>query len=349
MALPLKIPRGLSDPTLVIAELSANHGGSLETALATVRAAVEAGADAIKLQTYTADTLTIDCDRPEFRIEGGPWGGQTLHALYQQAFTPWEWHAPLQELATELGLPLFSTPFDTTAIEYLEDLGVPAHKVASFELIDHGLLRAVAATGKPMIVSTGMADGAEIEEAVVVIREQWGERDPGLVLLHCISAYPAPAEEMNLAAVPELARRFGCLSGLSDHSLGNTASVGAVLLGARVLERHFILDRSAGGPDSHFSLEPAQFKGLVDEVRVAEQAVGTSELGTADSEKASRLFRRSLFVVRDVAAGARIAPEDVRSIRPGHGLAPKYLNEVVGRTAKAAIERGTPVSWELLA
>ncbi len=347
--LPIDLPRAPGAATLIVAELSANHGGSLARALETVRAAAAAGASAIKLQTYTADSLTIDCERPEFRIDAGPWAGRTLHALYREAATPWEWHPRLAAEAHAAGVPLFSTPFDADAVAFLEAQGVPAHKVASFELGDHELLAAVAATRKPLIVSTGMATEAEIGAAVDVIRGVWEGADPGLALLRCVSAYPAPEEDMHLATIRDLAARFGVVAGLSDHTRGTAAAVAAVALGARVIEKHFILRRSDGGPDAHFSCEPDEFRRLVDDVRRVERAVGTVRYGPTPSEASSLAFRRSIFAVRDVAAGERFTRANVRVIRPGHGLAPAHLPEVLRRVAARACPRGTPIQWDLLA
>lgn len=335
-------------PALLVAELSANHGGSLERAIATVRAAAAAGADAVKLQTYTPDSLTIDCARPEFRIEGGPWGGRTLYELYTAAQTPWEWFAPLREAAAAVGLPLFSTPFDAAAVEFLEREQVGAYKIASFELVDLELLDAVAATGKPIVLSTGMAEKAEIAEAVARIRAVWGGRDPGLVLLHCVSAYPAPPAEMNLACIPDLAASFGVASGLSDHTLGTTVPVAAVALGARLIEKHLTLRRSDGGPDAHFSLEPNEFREMARAVREAEAACGTPTYGPGPAERANLQFRRSIFAVRDVPAGARLSRADLGVIRPGHGLPPRHLPELLGRRVAVDLARGTPLRWDLL-
>lgn len=347
--LPIILPRTAHEPTLVVAELSANHGGSLARAVESIRAAASAGADAIKLQTYTADSLTIDCDRSEFRIADGPWSGRTLHGLYREAATPWEWHPQLDAAAREVGLPLFSTPFDAAAVAYLEQHDVPAHKVASFELGDHELLALVAATRKPLIVSTGMATLDEIAAAVAIVRGVWAGADPGLALLRCVSAYPAPAEDMNLATIADLGARFGVIPGLSDHTLGSAVAVASVALGARVIEKHFTLRRGDGGPDAHFSCEPAEFRRLVDDVRTVERAVGKVRYGPTPAEQASLAFRRSIFVVRDIAAGEPITRDNARVIRPGHGLAPKHLPEVLGRVAARACARGTPLSWDLLA
>ena len=339
-------PVGSRYPAYLVAELSGNHNGSRERALASIRAAAEAGADAIKLQTYTPDTITIRCDRPDFVVPGdGPWAGRTLYDLYGEAHTPWEWHAELFAEGRRLGLEVFSTPFDESAVRFLETLDAPAYKVASFELVDDALLRAVALTGKPVILSTGMASLEEITHAVTTL-EQAGCRD--VVLLRCTSSYPAPDDAMNLSAIPVLAAATGKLVGLSDHSLGVAAPVVAVALGACVIEKHFTLSRADGGVDSHFSLEPAEFRAMVDGVRRAEAMVGRPVLGRGAAEEGSAVFRRSLYVVADVAEGEVLTAVNVRSIRPGYGLSPKYLDQVLGRRTARAIARGTPVQWSLL-
>lgn len=337
---------GPDEPVFLVAELSGNHNGSLDRALATVRAAHAAGAHAIKLQTYTADTLTIDCDRPDFVVPGtGPWGGRTLYDLYREAHTPWAWHAALFAEARRLGLEIFSTPFDPTAVELLETLGAPAHKVASFELIDDELLARIASTGKPVVISTGMASLEETAHALTVLRAH-GCRD--LIVLKCTSSYPAPDESMNLATIPLLAATTGCLAGLSDHSLGVVAPVVAATLGAVMIEKHFTLDRAAGGVDSHFSLEPAEFKAMAEAVGRAGAMRGRAGFGPGLAEEGSFTFRRSLYVVRDIEAGEPLTPENVRSIRPGFGLAPRYLPVVLGRVASRSVPRGTPVTWDLV-
>jgi N-acetylneuraminate synthase len=335
---------GPGHPVYVVAELSANHSGSLETAVELVRAAQAAGADAIKLQTYTADTLTIRCDRPEFRIGGGTlWDGRTLYDLYQEAMTPWEWHAELFTEARRLGIGCFSTPFDASAVDFLEQFNPPAHKIASFELVDHALLRKVAATRRPVILSTGMATLEEISEAVTALR-QAGCRE--LALLKCTSSYPAPAEEANLRTISHLAAAFNCPVGLSDHTLGIACPVVAVSLGACLIEKHFTLSRKTPGPDSAFSLEPAEFAEMVRAIRVAEAALGSVHYGLSPAEEKSRVFRRSLFAVADIAAGESFTEQNVRSIRPGHGLAPRELPKLLGKRAARAIARGEPLSWE---
>lgn len=333
---------GEGAPVYIIAEMSANHNQDFEQAVRILRAARDAGADAVKLQTYTPDTLTIDCRTPPFRVGSGTlWEGQYLYELYGQAYTPWEWQPKLKKIANELGLDLFSTPFDDSAVDFLEKMEVPAHKIASFELVDTGLLRRVARTGKPIIMSTGMATLGEIEEAVTTLREAGATQ---LALLKCVSAYPAPPEAMNLRTIPHLAEAFGTPVGLSDHTLGTAAAVTAVALGASILEKHFTLSRSHPGPDSAFSLEPQEFKGLVEAVRCAEKALGRVHYGVARDEIASRVFRRSLFVVQDIKAGEVFTRDNVRSIRPANGLHPRFLEEVLGQRARCALRRGTPLS-----
>ncbi|MDL2226368.1 pseudaminic acid synthase [Deltaproteobacteria bacterium OttesenSCG-928-M10] len=332
-------------PCYLVAEISANHNHDLERAKRIIEAAAAAGADAVKLQTYTAETMTIDCDNEYFRISGTIWEGRTLHDLYREAHTPWEWHAPLKSLAEKLGLDFFSTPFDATAVDFLEELGVELYKVASFELADIPLLKKIAATGKPVIMSTGMASLAEIDEAVTALRE--GGAGP-LTLLKCTSAYPAPPEEANLRTIPALAEIFNCPVGLSDHTMGSAAAVAAVALGASVIEKHFTLSRADGGPDGSFSMEPEEFGQMVRDIRTVEKALGRVSFELTDKERESRVFRRSLFVVEDMKAGELFTEKNVRSIRPGHGLAPKYLPEILGRKAGADIKRGTPLTWRLI-
>jgi pseudaminic acid synthase len=334
-------------PAYVIAELSANHRQRLEAAAELVSAAADAGADAVKLQTYTADTITIDADGPEFRISSGTaWDGRTLHDLYAEAATPWEWHEPLQRLATERGIHFFSSPFDASAVELLEGLGVPAYKIASFEIVDVGLISRVARTGKPMIISTGMATADEIGEAVSAARSA-GARD--VALLKCTSAYPAPPEESNLRTIPDMAARFGVPVGFSDHTLGTTVPVAAVAVGAAIVEKHLTVSRADGGPDGAFSLEPAEFAAMVEAIRTAERAMGEVSYQPGDHEAPSRILRRSLFVVEDVAAGQPFTEGNLRSIRPGHGLHTRHLPELLGRRAARDVARGTPMSWELVA
>lgn len=330
-------------PVFIVAELSANHGGRIETAIDTVRAAARVGADAIKLQTYTPDTITLDSDAPPFVVKtNNEWKGRTLHDLYGEAMTPWEWHEPLQKVAREEGLILFSTPFDVTATEHLERLHVPVHKIASFEIVDLPLVEHVARRGHPMIISTGMASLAEIGAAVQVCRDA-GNDD--IALLRCVSAYPARPETMDLASFAEL-KRFGTVVGLSDHTRGLTVPVASVALGAKVIEKHFIVDRAVGGPDAFFSLDPDEFRAMVDAVRTTEQAMGQPRFGPGDDERASYVFRRSLFFARDVRAGQVITAEDVRSVRPANGLPARYLPEILGRPATRDVPAGTPVTRE---
>jgi N-acetylneuraminate synthase len=337
---------GPGHPVYVIAEVSANHHQSFDRAVAIIRAAKDAGCDAVKLQTYTADTMTIASGRDEFRVGGGTlWDGRNLHELYNEAYTPWEWQPRLKQVAEDLGLDLFSTPFDATAVDFLEKMNVPAHKVASFELMDIPLIQKVAGTGKPLIMSTGMATIEEIDEGVGTAREAGATQ---IALLKCTSAYPAQAEEMNLRTIPELARRFEVPAGLSDHTLGIAAPVAAVALGACMIEKHLTLSRSEPGPDSAFSLEPQEFKAMVEAVRVAEKALGQVQFGCSPKEANSRVFRRSLFVVQDIKRGDLFTAENVRSIRPGHGLHTRHLPEVLGQRAARDVERGTPLSWELV-
>lgn len=324
----------------IIAEISANHNGSLERALQTIDAAQRCGADAVKLQTYTADTMTIDCNRAEFMVKGGLWDGYKLYNLYKWAETPYEWHQTLFDHARQRGITVFSTPFDETAVDLLEGLNTPAYKIASCEIVDLPLIRYVASTGKPMIMSTGMASETEIEEAVTAAREA-GCQD--LVLLHCISSYPAPLEQSNLRQIPELAKRFGTLAGLSDHTLGTTASVVAVALGACVIEKHFTLSRADKSPDSEFSLEPADLQRLCHDAKDAWLALGKPSFERQRAEAGSKVFRRSLYFVKDLPAGHVITPEDIRRIRPGMGLAPKYFDQVVGQRLSQAVNRGMPV------
>ena len=336
---------GSGQPPLVVAELSGNHKGELSRALALVRAAAAAGADAVKLQTYTADTLTLDHDGPGFRIEGGLWHGRTLHDLYREAHTPWDWHGALFAEGRRLGLLVFSTPFDETAVTLLESLGAPAYKIASFELVDLPLIQRVSATGKPMILSTGMATLEEIGRAVAAARAA-GARE--LALLHCVSGYPAPAADYHLRTIPTLAGTFEVVAGLSDHTLGTATAVAAVALGAAIVEKHFTLSRAEGGSDAAFSLEPAELAALVEGCRTAWQAMGEARFGCQPSEQANLIFRRSLYAVADIPVGSVLSRESVRSIRPGFGLPPAELPRVLGRRVRVAVARGTPLSWDLL-
>jgi pseudaminic acid synthase len=325
--------------------MSGNHGQDFDQATRIVHAAKEVGADAIKLQTYTPDTITIDCRNEFFQIKGTIWEGKNLYDLYGEAFTPWDWQPGLKAVANDLGLDCFSTPFDPTAVDFLEAMEVPAHKIASFELVDLALIQKVAQTGKPVIMSTGMASLEEIHEAVDAFRGVGGVQ---LALLKCTSAYPSPPEEMNLKTIMDLAEKFGVPVGLSDHTLGYTVPAAAVALGACIVEKHFTLSRSIPGPDSAFSLEPPEFKEMVRAVREIESALGRVNYEVSSHEQSSRVFRRSLFVTRDMEPGEVFSSENVRSIRPGNGLAPKHLSNVYGRRSRTRISRGTPLSWELL-
>lgn len=340
-----KVNRKSNFQTLLIAELSANHNGSIDRAEQIIRAAADAGADAVKLQTYTADTLTIPCDNAYFRIKGTLWEGRTLHDLYQEAHTPWEWTPRLMAFAKDLGMDCFSTPFDATAVDFLEKCGVSRYKIASFELVDIPLLKKVAATGKPVIMSTGMATLGEIDEAVRTLRDNGAGE---LTLLKCTSAYPALPEEANLRTIPHLAQAFGCKAGLSDHTMGSAVAVAAVALGATVIEKHFTLARADGGPDGSFSMEPHEFKQMVQDIRTVEKALGSVCYDLTEKQKESKIFRRSLFVVEDIAAGEPFTEQNVRSIRPGYGLPPKYLPLVLGRIAKYDLSKGTPLSLKYI-
>jgi len=335
---------GIDYPPYIVAELSANHNGNIERAFATMEAAKKAGADAIKLQTYTPETMTIECDKPDFMVKGGLWDGYTLFELYQEAQTPFEWQKPLFDKARALDITCFSTPFDESAVDLLEDLNAPAYKIASFEAIDLALIKRVAETKKPMVISTGMANLEEISEAVDVARSG-GCKD--LVLLHCISSYPAPVEESNLRTIDDLAQKFGVVAGLSDHSLGTTTSLAGVALGAAMIEKHFTLSRADKGPDSTFSLEPNELRSLCEQSKLVWQALGTAGYERKPAEEASLKFRRSLYAVRDIAAGEALTPENIRKIRPGYGLPPKYLPQILGKIAKGKISAGTAIQWEL--
>jgi pseudaminic acid synthase len=336
---------GATNPPYIVAELSANHGGSLAGALAIMEAAKAAGSDAVKLQTYTADTLTIDHDGPDFQIHGGLWDGRRLYDLYQEAHTPWDWHPALFAKGRELGISVFSTPFDVSAVDFLERFNPPAYKIASFEIIDLPLVRCVAATGKPVIMSTGMASPEEITESVETFHAAGG-RD--LVLLHCVSGYPTPAEQSNLRRIPHLAAEFGCPVGLSDHTLGTDVAIAAVALGACLIEKHFIVRRADGGPDAAFSLEPTELAALVRGSRAAFAALGTGKGARAKVEEESKVFRRSIYVVRDIGVGEMLTATNIRIIRPGFGLAPKYLPDVIGKRARRTLPRGTALTWDAI-
>jgi pseudaminic acid synthase len=332
-------------PPYVIAEMSANHNGSIDNALRIIEAAHQAGADAVKLQTYRPDTITIDCDREEFRITGGLWDGRTLFDLYREAHMPWDWHAPLFSHARKLGITIFSSPFDTTAVDLLEDLNAPAYKIASFEAIDLPLIRYVASTGKPMIISTGMADAEEIGEAIENAREGGCSE---IAVLHCVSGYPAPAADYNLRTLPDMAQRFGLVTGLSDHTLDNSTAIAAVALGASIIEKHFTLDRNGGGPDDSFSLEPDGLTSLCKSAKTAWEALGRIDYGRKSSEQGNIQFRRSLYFVKDLKRGETITPDTVKSIRPGFGLPPRELKKIIGKTLVSDVLRGTPANLNLV-
>jgi len=333
---------GAEAPTYIVAEMSANHHHDFDRAVKIIDAASEAGADAIKLQTYRADTMTIDSEKEPFQIKEGPWRGRTLYDLYEEAYTPWDWQPELQEIAHDFGLDFFSTPFDASAVEFLEDLEVPIYKIASFENVDLPLIRRIAKTGKPTIMSTGMATLGEIDEAVRAFRGAGGTE---LALLACTSSYPAPLEEMHLRRIPHLAETFDVVPGLSDHTLGMEVPVAATALGARIVEKHLTLSREEEGPDSNFSLEPKEFAGMVQAVRKTEKALGEVRYETTEKESESETFRRSLFVVEDVEKGESFTENNVQSIRPGDGLCPKHLETVLNCTAAENLPRGTPLSW----
>lgn len=338
---------GKGHPVFIIAELSANHKQDFEQAKALIKAAKQSGADAIKLQTYTPDTITLDCNREYFKIgKGTIWEGKNLYELYKDAYTPWEWQPKLKEIANDLGMELFSSPFDRTAVDFLETMGVPAYKIASFELVDIPLIRYVAGTGKPIIMSTGMATLAEIDEAIGAAQEAGCKE---VALLKCTSSYPARPEEMNLSTIPHMADTFCVPVGLSDHTLGIAVPVAAVALGACIVEKHFTLSRTSASPDSAFSLEPREFKEMVDAARVIEKALGDVSYEATEHEAASRIFRRSLFVVEDVKAGEVLTEQNVRSIRPGHGLHPRFLDKIIGAKARTDLKCGTPLDLEMIA
>jgi len=335
---------GKENQVFIIAELSANHNQDYEIAVQSIRAIKECGADAVKLQTYTADTLTINSDKEFFKIDGTIWHGKTLYDLYQEAYTPWEWQPKLKQYAEELGLICFSSPFDKSAVDFLDSLNVPAFKIASFEIVDIPLIEYTASKGKPMIISTGIANEEEIHEAVNACRKMNNNQ---IALLKCTSEYPAPFEESNLNSIKYLAEKFNVIAGLSDHTLGTAVSIAAAAIGAKIIEKHFILDKKLGGPDSSFSLESDEFKKMVDEIRIVEKALGSGLINNNIKNKSSRKFARSLFAVKDIQAGELLSSDNIRSIRPANGLAPKYLNQVLGKKAKINIERGTPLSWDL--
>ncbi len=334
---------GDGHPAYIIAEMSANHAGSLERALELIHVAKDAGADCVKIQTYTADTMTIDCHNEYFQIEKGTWEGENLYGLYQKAYTPWAWQEQLRDEAAKVGIDFLSTPFDPRSVDFLEDLGVHFYKIASFELVDIPLLEYVAAKNKPIIMSTGMGTLEEIQEAVDAIYST-GNRQ--LALMKCSSAYPAKPEEMNLRTMQDLKERFGVPVGLSDHSMGAFSAATAVAMGANLIEKHFCISRAVKNPDSSFSMEPQEFREMVEQVREVEKAMGSVQYGVSRQEESNACFRRSLFVVEDIAAGEVLTPEKIRSIRPAYGLKPKHYQEVLGRTAKRALRRGTPLSFD---
>ena len=329
-------------PPYIIAEMSANHNGDVNNAMRIIEEAKIAGADAVKIQTYRPDTITLSCDLPDFRITTGLWAGRTLYELYEWAHTPWEWHKPLFEHARTHNITIFSSPFDNSAVDLLEDLNAPAYKIASFEAIDLQLIKYVAGTRKPMIISTGMADAQEIQEAIDAAREGGCKE---LAILHCVSGYPAPAEDYNLRTIPDMINRYGLVTGLSDHTLDNATAIASIVLGASIVEKHFTLDRNGGGPDDIFSLEPLEMANLCKGTKTAWQALGKVEYGRKPSEQSNVKFRRSLYFVKDMKPGDQITAENVKSIRPGFGLPPKYLEELIGKTVNADIERGSPVAW----
>jgi len=338
---------GPGEPTYIIAEMSGNHAQSFDKAVELIQAMKESGADAVKLQTYTPDTMTIDCRRDEFMIgKGTIWEGMTLYELYAEACTPWEWQPKLIKIANDLGMDLFSTPFDTTAVDFLEEMDVPAYKIASFELVDVELIAKTASTGKPLIISTGMGNLEEIQDAVDAVHAAGNDQ---IILLKCTSAYPSTPDQANLLTIPDMRERFGVSVGLSDHTLGIVVPVTSIALGACVVEKHFCLSREEPGPDTAFSLEPGEFKEMVESIRVAEQALGKVNYELTEKEVASTVFRRSLFAIQDIAEGEEFTRKNVRCIRPGNGLLPKELSNLLGKKAKVAIERGTPLSWDFVA
>jgi len=329
----------------IIAEMSANHNGDINAAYSIIEAAKSSGADAVTIQTYRPDTITLKSQKEDFVIKGGLWDGRTLYDLYEEAHTPWDWHKPLFDHARRVGITIFSSPFDTTAIDLLEDLGAPAYKIASFEAIDLPLIRYAASTGKPMIISTGMADQTEIAEAIDAAKSA-GCSD--LAILHCVSGYPAPAEDYNLKTIPDMIDRFGLVTGLSDHTLDNTTAIASVVLGASIIEKHFTLDRNGGGPDDSFSLEPSEMAALCRDTKTAWAALGQVDYGRKSSEQGNVQFRRSLYFVRDMAAGETITADCIRSVRPGYGLPPKFFDSIVGKSVNQTIAKNTPVTTSVI-
>lgn len=336
---------GRSEPPYIIAEMSANHNGSLDTAYKIMEEAKAAGADAIKIQTYTPDTITIDCDSDDFKIQGGLWDGKTLYELYDWAHTPWEWHRPMFEYAEKLGITIFSSPFDFTAVDFLEDLNAPAYKIASFEAIDIPLIRYVASTGKPMIISTGMSDKQEIDDAISAALDGGCKQ---LAILHCVSGYPAPPEDYNLRTLADIHDRYGLTTGLSDHTLGNLTAIASIAIGASIVEKHFTLDRAGGGPDDSFSLEPPELTDLCNNAATVWRALGKIDYGRKSSELGNVIFRRSLYAVEDIQVGEVFSLSNVRSIRPGYGLPPRLLPKVIGKAALCNISRGTPLDLDFI-
>ena len=334
-----------ADTPYIIAELSANHNGKIETALRIIEEAKKAGADAVKLQTYTADTITLNSDREDFQIHGGLWGGRSLHDLYKEAHTPWDWHAPLFKHANKLGITIFSSPFDSTAVDLLEDLNSPAYKIASFEAVDLPLIKYVASTGKPMIISTGMANSEEIQEAIDTARSGGCKE---LAILQCVSSYPAQAQDYNLRTISDMISRFDLVAGLSDHTLENTTAITSVAFGASIIEKHFTLNRKGGGPDDSFSLEPVDLVALCHDARTAWEAIGKIDYGRQSSEQGNVKFRRSLYFVKELKSGDVITADAIRSVRPGFGLAPKYLDKIIGKHVSSDVSYGMPVTTDKL-
>ena len=338
-------PIGIEHPPYLIAEMSANHNGSIDTAFKIIEEAKRCGASAIKIQTYRPDTITMDCQTDEFKIFGGLWDGRSLYELYEEAHMPWAWHAPLFAHARKLDMTIFSSPFDNTAIDLLEDLNAPAYKIASFEAVDLPLIKYAAGTRKPMIISTGMADAEEIQEAIDAARDGGCKE---LAILHCVTGYPAPAADYNLRTIADMASRFGLVTGLSDHTIDNTTAITSVAMSASIIEKHFTLNRRGGGPDDSFSIEPHELKALSSGLRTAWEALGQVDYGLKSSEVGNAVFRRSLYVVRDIAQGELLTGSHIRSIRPGYGVPPKHLDRFIGKIAARSATRGTPVSWDLI-
>lgn len=333
-------------PTFIVAEISANHNQDYERAVEIIHAAKEAGADAVKLQTYTADTITIDCDDECFQInEGTIWDGTTLYKLYQEAYTPWEWQPKLKEVANKLGMECFSSPFDFSSVDFLEEMNVPAYKLASYEINDIPLIRKIARLHKPMIFATGIAYPEDISRALAVCKEEGNE---DVILLKCVSSYPTPYEAVNLRVIPTLAKTYDCLAGISDHTMGSIVSAGAIPLGAKMVEKHLTLRRADGGPDGSFSMEPEEFAQMVKDIRILEKALGSSEYVLTDTQKLEHEGSRSLFVVKDIQEGEILTPENIRSIRPGNGLHTMHYEEILGKKAKHFLKKGTPLAWELV-